>query len=191
MGSAPDWDRLDRLTGIARSVDLTCRSWRTVADSLRIEAVKEMGALTPTDLYWLGSAWWAFHEPACHLRYPRWAADTARQPNLALLHPEGGNCESSANGHAALLSYLGVPSRTVYGKLMPSGEGHVWTISDVDGVPLAADVHLARATEWERTMNMPWRPSPAQIQLPSGFQEALRFTRLHRPDDPSLSPIAP
>jgi hypothetical protein len=184
-----DWDRLDRLTEVARNCEIRADDWRLVARRLETEGRRVLGRLTMTDAYWLGTAWWAFHQPSRHLHYPAWAPKSVLDPNVALRHAEGGNCESSANGHAALLAFLGVPSRTVYGHLLPSGEGHVWTISDVDGVPMAADVHVARPDEETRRFGLPWRPSPAQIQTTASYAEALRFAVLHRPENPNLDPL--
>lgn len=186
-GIQPDWSRLDQVATLARGCNPASSTWSSVANSLR-SAARCLGPLSQRETYWLGTSWWAYHQPARHLKYPNWAPESVVEPELALRHPEGGNCESSANGHAALLTYLGIPSRTVYGRLLPSGEGHVWTISDIDGRPLAADVHLARATPFERFRPIVWRPSPAQVMLTGSYEEAMRFEHVHSPEDFSLNP---
>lgn len=188
--SAPrDEVRMDRLTETARQVGFE-PTLEGAARKLRAAAESELGPLSGFDRFWLGTAWWAFHQPATHTNYPSWAPDVRHDPNLALRHPEGGNCESSANAHAALLSFLEVPSKAVYGHYGPKREGHVWTISDVDGLPLSADVHLARATLAERRGEATWRPSTLQIQVDSNLEGARTFLRKHRPEDVRMTGLA-
>ena len=173
-----DWQRMDRLSGLARRIDSNAKSWSAVAFRLESAGQAEFGPLTAKDRYWLGSAWWALHQPD-HIRHPDWAIDARLNPDLVLRHLEGGNCDSSANGHAALLNALGVPTIPVYGYHHGAREGHVWTMSDVGGRPMLADVHLARG------MAPVWRPRPEDVMATSSTEAAVTFMRLRTPDNPN------
>jgi len=187
-----DEDRLDLLSRFAKSFRPKGDRWREIGASLRDQADRAVGPLSAMDLYWIGSAWWAANQPARHLRHPDWAPRTRRNPDLALLHPEGGNCESSANAHAALLTAMGVPSRPVYGRHVPDREGHVWVVSDVDGRPYFSDVHVARTrTVWERSPVTPWYPSEEHVQVRAGAGAVLTFLRDHLPEREADQGIVP
>lgn len=182
-----DVARAIRVQEFARICSVKGKTWAQVGDRLRREAEAALGPLSEYDRYWLGTSWWAFHQPLTHIHYPRWAERCRIDPDLPLRHPEGGNCESSAIGHAMLLQYLGIPSRPVYGRLMPEDEGHVWTVSDVDGRPFLADVHLARATQAERSGREPWKPTTAQVMKRADYHSAKRFGAFHTPEQSELS----
>lgn len=186
----PDWDRLDQISRFAKRTkildrDLRPTRWEVVGKQLLVRAETELGELNSMDRYWLGNSWWAAHQPIKHVRYPKWAPMSQRDPNLALRHPLGGNCESSANGHAALMNYLGVPSRPIYGFHLGDKEGHVWVLSDVEGRPLFSDVHVARMrTQAERDSDTPWRPSPVNVQVRANAADLSAFLSLHEPHNP-------
>jgi hypothetical protein len=183
IAPSPDWSRLDRLSGLAARTAIDARDWDFVARKLRRTAEREVGTLSAMDRYWLGSAWWAMHQPARHVRHPSWAPDTRFSPEIALAHREGGNCESSSNGHAALLNALGVPTLPVYGYHWGAREGHVWTVSDVDGRPMLADVHLTRSS------GAVWRPAAKDVMAVPTADAARAFLRRRSPDNPAQAGV--
>lgn len=169
--------RLQSISAVAARITVPRTDWSDIAARLEAVATQELGPLDAMDRYWLGSAWWAIHQPARHLTRPAWAPKVSVDPNLALAHPEGGNCESSANGHAALLNALGVPTVPVYGYHRGARESHVWTMSDVDGRPMLADVHLARDPDGL------WTPRAQDVMSEPTREAARTFLRLRTPDN--------
>lgn len=169
--------RLQQISTLAARISVSHDKWASIASRLETAATEELGPLNAMDRYWLGSAWWAIHQPSQHLTRPAWAPKVSIDPNLALAHPEGGNCESSANGHAALLNALGVPTVPVYGYHLGAKESHVWTMSDVDGRPMMADVHLARDPDGI------WTPRAQDVMSEPSREAALAFLRVRVPDN--------
>lgn len=172
-----DFARQEAIAELAAGVSAPYQNWEAIAAALEARAERELGPLSPMDRYWLGSAWWGTHQPERHLTRPRWAPRTAADPALVLRHPEGGNCESSSNGHAALLNALGVPTVPVYGYHFGARESHVWTMSDVDGSLMLADVHLARNSEGV------WKPKARDVMAEPTREAAEAFLRLRKPDN--------
>lgn len=183
----PDWDRLDALSDFARDMCVSGRTTKAIGREIVDKAAARLGPLSPLDRYWLGTAWWVFHQPPEHIHFPKWAPRAVLEPEIALRHPEGGNCESSANFQSALLTAMGVPSRAVYGDYTPTGEGHVWVMSDVSGAPMLSDAHVARAKEEDRTSHVEWHPDPTLVQISPSAQGLLVFLRKHRPDELTLT----
>lgn len=174
---AVDPVRQQEISALAARISAPRGSWTSIARRLEAVATRKLGPLDAMDRYWLGSAWWATHQPARHLTRPVWAPKTQAEPDLVLAHPEGGNCESSANGHAALLTALGVPTLPVYGYHHGARESHVWTMSDVAGHPMLADIHLARDPDGV------WTPRSQDVMAEPTREAAETFLRLRTPDN--------
>lgn len=183
----PNWERLDAVSNFSRSVCVSERDTRKLGKEIVAKATARLGPLSPLDRYWLGTSWWVFHQPPEHIHFPAWAPRAVLEPEIALYHPEGGNCESSANFQSALLTAMGVPSRAVYGDYLPTGEGHVWVLSDVGGSPMLSDAHVARASEEDRESPAAWRPDPTLVQISPSGSGLIDFLRKHQPDEKALS----